>query len=170
MAAATTTVPYERFATTFREEHRIIRDLLLNLVDAYAELDARRAGSLLAEVAQVTGPHFRYEEESLYPALVPVFGPEYIEKLLADHDFAIASARRLVELTDDGALDSAAAAEAVQLTRGILPHVSDCEGLTIMAELFSDADLDSVLEARAAAREAGLDLLTWAAEVRPRPA
>jgi hypothetical protein len=58
----------------------------------------------------------------------------------------------------------------VRLTRGILPHVSDCEGLTIMVELFPDSALEAVLDARARAREAGLDLLTWAGEVRTRPA
>lgn len=170
MAGSTATVPYERFATSFREEHRIVRDLLLELIDAYQAPDPVRAARVLAEVARVTGPHFRYEEESLYPALVPVFGIEYIEKLLADHDFAIASARRLVALTADGELSRAEAGEAVRLTRGILPHVSDCEGLTIMAELFSDVELESVLEARDSAREEGLDLLTWAEQVRLRPA
>ena len=27
--------PFERFAAVFREEHRVVRDLLLDLVDAY---------------------------------------------------------------------------------------------------------------------------------------
>jgi hypothetical protein len=162
--------PFDRFATVFREEHRIVRDLLLDLVDGYETGNPGRAGKVLSEVARITGPHFRYEEEALYPALVPVFGPDYIEKLLGDHDLAIASARRLVELTDDRALSAAETSEAVRLTRGILPHVSDCEGLTIMVELFPEPALESVLESRARAREAGLDLLTWAREVRTRPA
>jgi hypothetical protein len=47
--------------------------------------------------------------------------------------------------------------------------VSDCEGLTIMVELLPDASVESIVETREAAREDGLDLLTWAAEVRGRP-
>ena len=162
--------PFERFAAVFREEHRVVRDLLLDLVDAYESGNSVRARKVLTEVARITGPHFRYEEETLYPALVPVFGKDYIEKLLGDHDFAIASARRLVELTDGRGLSDAETSEAVTLTRGILPHVSDCEGLTIMVELFPEPALESVLDARARAREASLDLLTWAREVRTRPA
>ena len=64
----------------------------------------------------------------------------------------------------------AEAGEAARLTRAILSHVSECEGLTIMAELFSEVELESVLEARASAREEGVDLLTWAERVRSRPA
>ena len=162
--------PFERFAAVFREEHRVVRDLLLDLVDAYESGNSVRARKVLTEVARITGPHFRYEEETLYPALVPVFGAEYIEKLLGDHDFAIASARRLVELTDGHRLSEQETGEAVRLTRGILPHVSDCEGLTIMVELFPGPAVESVLDARERAREEGLDLLTWARDVRTRPA
>ena len=162
--------PFERFAAVFREEHRVVRDLLLDLVDAYENGNPVRARKVLTEVARITGPHFRYEEETLYPALVPVFGAEYIEKLLGDHDFAIASARRLVELTDGRRLSEQETSEAVRLTRGILPHVSDCEGLTIMVELFPEPAVASVLDARERAREEGLDLLTWARDVRTRPA
>ena len=170
MSTVAAVSPYGRFAAVFREEHRIVRDLLFDLLDAYELGDRARAGKVTSEVARITGPHFRYEEEALYPALVPVFGPDYIEKLLGDHDLAIASARRLVELTADRELTGEERDEAMRLTRGILPHVSDCEGLTIMAELFPEPALESVLDARARAREAGLDLLTWAREIRKRPA
>ena len=169
MSTVAAVSPYGRFAAVFREEHRVVRDLLFDLLDAYELGDRARAGKVTSEVARITGPHFRYEEEALYPALVPVFGPEYIEKLLGDHDLAIASARRLVELTDGREPSGDESDEAVRLTRGILPHVSDCEGLTIMVELFPEAALESVLDARARAREAGLDLLTWAGEIRKRP-
>jgi hypothetical protein len=170
MAVSVAAQPYEQFAAVFREEHRVVRDLLLDLVDAFEARDPARSAAVLHEVAAVAGPHFRYEEESLYPALVPVFGPEYIEKLLGDHDLAISSARRLAEVAGRENLTAAEADEAVRLTRGILPHVSDCEGLTIMAELFTDAQLEAVLDSRASARDAGIDLLTWAEEVRGRPA
>src|SRR5574340_164669 len=86
------------FTETFRGEHRQVRDRLLELIEAFGQRDRARIGSLPEQVARLTGPHFRYEEESLYPALVDIFGPDYIDKLLADHDQAIANAARLVEL------------------------------------------------------------------------
>lgn len=157
------------FATIFREEHRAVRDLLLELVEAFERRDVEQARALLEQVAAATGPHFRYEEEAMYPELVPIFGDAYVTKLLVDHDFAIASAGRLAELVAHDELTDADVDEAIPLVRGILPHVSDCDGLTIMVELLPEPTVETMLETREAARDAGLDLLTWAATVRPRP-
>jgi hypothetical protein len=168
MPAPTPAPLYEDFATRFREEHRVVRDLLLDLVAAFEARDPVRARGVLAELARVTGPHFRYEEEALYPALVHVFGADYVEKLLADHDLAIGSVGQLSELAARDTLDQAEAEEGVRLTRGILPHVSDCEGLTIVAELFSQDQLETVLAVRRKARAEGLGLLTWAVCTRTR--
>jgi hypothetical protein len=160
--AAPTKLPFETFTAIFGEEHRTVRDLLLELVDAFEARDQPRARRLLGELANVAGPHFRYEEESLYPALVPIFGPGYVGKLRRDHDWAIDSARTLVALGAHERLDDAEVAEAVRLARGILPHGSDCDGLSIMVELLPDATVEALLETRARALAEGLDLLAWA--------
>ena len=158
----------DEFAAIFREEHRTVRDLLLDLIDAFEARDLPRANVLLTRIATVAGPHFRYEEEALYPALVPIFGADYVEKLLSDHDGAIASARRLVELASQRTLSVGDVSEAVRLVRGILPHVSDCEGLTIMVELLPEAQVRTMLATRERSNEDGYDLLTWAGAVRAR--
>jgi len=160
----------DRFQTLFREEHRAIRDTLLDLGAAFAARDLPRARPLLEKTAALTGPHFRYEEEAMYPALVAIFGEEYIAKLLGDHDRAIGAARRLAVLASQEALTDQEADEAMRLVRGLLPHVSDCEGLSIMVERLPTERVQEILAARERAREANLDLLTWAASVRARPA
>ena len=169
MSQTGTTATFDEFAAIFHAEHRTVRDLLLELVDAFESRDLGRANALLGKTAAVTGPHFRYEEDALYPAVVSIFGGEYVEKLLGDHDFAISSAARLVELAAQDALDDKRVDEAIRLVRGILPHVSDCDGLSIMVEVLPPAAVESLLATRAAALEDGLDLLSWAAEVRTRP-
>jgi len=55
------------------------------------------------------------------------------------------------------------------LIRGLLPHVSDCEGLSIMVERLPEEKVDTVLEARDRARQEDLNLLEWADSVRERP-
>jgi len=105
----------------------------------------------------------------MYPSLAGIFGQPYIEKLLSDHDGAIAGARRLVELAGSEKLRDEEVAEADNLIRGILPHVSDCEGLSLMVERLPDDRVESILDARAGALRAGLDLLRWASEIRARP-
>lgn len=160
----------EEFSASFLEEHRGIRDLLFRLVTAFTEGDTGEARRLLEATAAATGPHFRYEEEALYPRLTAIFGDGYIDKLLADHDAAIRNARSLVSLSVRETLTDDERACAVGMVREILPHVSDCEGLSIMVETLPDEDVRRILEVRETARKEDLDLLEWASGVRGRSA
>ncbi len=159
----------DQFTQIFRNEHRAVRDTLLALILAFQERDRGRIQSLLGQTATLTGPHFRYEEEALYPALVDIFGGEYVEKLLSDHDQAIGRAKLLIDLAGKDPLTARDVADAVRIIRSILPHVSDCEGLSIMVERLPAATVESILKARDRSRSAGLDLLEWAGKVRNRP-
>ncbi|MFF5207593.1 hemerythrin domain-containing protein [Streptosporangium sp. NPDC000396] len=158
----------DQFTETFRQEHREVRDLLFSLINAFTDLDTTRARRVVSAVAAATGPHFRYEEESMYPRLVPIFGAEYVGKLLADHDGAIRNARELAELADLTEIDQPQAERGIELTRQILPHVSDCDGLSIMVETLPEEDVIDILATRDLALEKNLDLLTWAGTVRTR--
>ncbi len=53
----------------FREDHRKIRDLILELAASLRQHDVAQARELLASLDRLAGPHFRFEEEALYPAL-----------------------------------------------------------------------------------------------------
>lgn len=158
------------FSTVFRTEHREVRDALLDLVDAFSERDRDRISSLLGRVAALTGPHFRYEEESLYPALIGIFEEAYVEYLYEAHDGAIARARTLVELAGQETLSDEDVALAIHLIREILPHVSDCDGLSVMVEVLPEEKVRSVFAARERTNRQGLDLLTWAETARARAA
>lgn len=159
----------EKFTETFRAEHRLVRDALFDLQGAFDDRDPARARDLLGHIAALTGPHFRYEEETMYPLLVQVFGAAYIDKLIDDHDVAIAGARRLVELVG-GDYSDVEVEEARSVIRSILPHVSDCDGLSIMVERLNDTEVEAIFAKRDETLAAGLDLLTWDSTVRTRPA
>ena len=159
----------DQFTQTFRDEHRKIRDVLLDLIQAFKERNGERIRTLLGQAAVYVGPHFRYEEEALYPALVDIFGEEYIEQLLGDHDRAIGTAQRLIELSEKDPLTDEDVQEATRLVRSVLPHVSDCDGLSIMVERLPEEKVQSILDAREHSIREGLDLLRWAGEVRNRP-
>lgn len=158
----------DEFATVFRQEHREIRDAILDLIEAARGDDQIEARRLVGRLGELTGPHFRYEEERLYPALVEFFGHGYVERLCTEHDTAIAAAGRLVELVDLDAASESDREWTEALARGLLPHVSDCEGLSIMVERLPEREVASILAARRRAWEENLDLLRWADEVRPR--
>lgn len=160
----------DQFAQICRDEHRKVRDTLLVLVQAFQDCDKTRIRSLLNQVATCTGPHFRYEEESLYPALSDIYGGNYIEQLLSAHDRAIGTASKLVELAGKEPLADENIAEAKRLIQTVLPHVSDCEGLSLMVERLPEEKVRSILKARDSARRDGLDLVQWASRARNRPA
>lgn len=159
----------DKFTVIFRDEHRAIRDTLFNLIDAFQKRDKGRIHPLLEQVSVLAGPHFRYEEEVLYPALVDIFGQDYIEQLLGAHDRAIGAADRLIKLAGKDSLGDEDVQEAVGLVRGILPHVSDCDGLSIMVERLPEGKIQSVLDARDRSKKEGLDLVQWTKQVRGRP-
>ena len=158
----------DRFATVFRQEHREIRDAILDLIEAARRDDTIGARRLVWRLAELIGPHFRYEEECLYPALVEFFGPEYLESLCTEDDSAIGAARRLAELVERAAPSASDREEMEALARGLLPHVSDCEGLSIMVERLPEPDVVRILERRRRAWEQNLDLPSWADEARRR--
>ncbi|WP_051713121.1 hemerythrin domain-containing protein [Spirillospora albida] len=158
----------QEFTDIFRTEHRAVRDLLLDLVEGFRARDAERVRGLITAIDSAMGPHFRYEEEAMYPRLVAIFGEAYVDKLLADHDGAVLNVREIYELAGKEALTEADAERGVELTRQILPHVSDCDGLSIMVETLPDETVDTILSTRRSARGAGLSLLDWAATDRER--
>lgn len=159
----------EQFSHIFREEHRQVRDALLDLIAAFTRRDQQQIRALLGRIAALTGPHFRYEEEAVYPALTEIFGTDFIESLFSAHDGVIATAKKLVDLASKDSLSEEEANEAVRLTRGVLPHVSDCDGLSIMVERLPEEKVQSILDARDQSLWAGLDLIQWATQIRQRP-
>ena len=165
----TATRSHDEFTAVFRQEHREIRDVLLDLIDASRRDDLMEARRLVARLVMLAGPHFRYEEECLYPTLVEFFGPDYVENLCVEHDAAIGAARRLAELVGRQAASGADRERTQSLARGLLPHVSDCEGLSIFVERPPERDVERILERRRRARAQCLDLLRWADEARVRP-
>lgn len=159
----------DQFSQAFREEHRLVRDALLDLVEAFQKRDSERAQAILGEAAKLAGPHFRYEEETLYPYLIDIFGRDYIEKLLDDHNRIIETISTLVEFSHNEQLSDVEAQTATDLVRTILPHVSDCDGLSIMVERLSSEKVQSILQSRDRAFSENLDLFRWINEARKRP-
>jgi hypothetical protein len=155
-----------QFEELFKHEHRAIRDALLNLIQSFRNRDISNVRHFLNQAVALSGPHFRYEEESFYPALVAVLDEEQVEKLLGDHERAIEAARKLAQLAAQSELTDLDAHAGAKYARRLLPHVFEYDGLSIMAELLPDETMQQVLQARDLSRQANLDLLRWADTVR----
>ena len=93
------------FFVEFRNDHRQIRDVILDLISAFSQRDMNLAGDLLAKLNAVAGPHFIFEEQSLYQKLIVFYGLEYVDKLYRDHDLLIArvkAVKKIIENNDPG--------------------------------------------------------------------
>lgn len=151
----------------FREDHRKVRDELLGMIQALEARDIVRAREVLGNLNILVGPHFRYEEESLYPAL-RVFLGDYVDQLLKEHDQVIETARVCAELLSKNSLTEEEANQAATAARQLLIHVSNCDGLAILSERLKPEELEELGEMFMAAREAGVPLLEWAEKIRKK--
>lgn len=151
----------------FREDHRKVRDGLLEIIEALREKDIPKARDILGNLNTMVGPHFRYEEETLYPAL-RVFLGEYVDQLIDEHDGVIETARTCAELLQKDTLTDEEAEQAANAARALLVHVSNCDGLAILSERLNQEELEELGEKFSAAREAGVSLLDWAEKIRKK--
>ncbi len=158
----------DQFTAIFRAEHRKVRDLLFELKAAFAAKDRNRIESLVYNLSMNLGPHLRYEEETIYPLLADALGAEYLEHLLAGHDRAILNAERVVEIAQAETMTDADVAEADRLLQAALPHITDCDGLSLMVETLPEEKIRAILEARSQALQTKTGLLEWARGERGR--
>ena len=149
----------------FREDHREVRDGLLELADALESKNLKKAEEILKRLDNLLGPHFRFEEETLYPALRGFLG-EYIDTLLKEHDGAITAAKELVGLIKKGQISDEDAKKAASKTRALLVHVSNCDGLAILAERLNEEEIRELNERFRKVKEEGIPLLDWAERIR----
>tara|TARA_B100000315_G_scaffold46871_1_gene41641 strand:- start:15 stop:509 length:495 start_codon:yes stop_codon:yes gene_type:complete len=151
----------------FREDHRKVRDGLMKLASAAESGDLDTARTTLGDINVAVGPHFRYEEESLYPAMKEFLG-EYVDRLIEEHDGAIKTARVAAQILSQSSVSAEEGKAAAGAARALLIHVSNCDGLNILAERFSQAKLDQLADAFQKSRDQGVPLLEWAEKIRER--
>ncbi len=149
----------------FREDHRKVRDGLLDIIEALKAKDVKKARQILDNLNTLVGPHFRYEEETLYPAL-KVFLGEYVDQLLSEHDGVIDTAKTCATLLQKDILTDEEATEAANAARALLVHVANCDGLAILSERLDPKELEGFAERFIAARKASVSLLDWAEKIR----
>ena len=149
----------------FREDHRKVRDSLLDLASAAEAGDVAKARDALGQIDVLAGPHFRYEEETLYPAMREFLG-DYVDELINEHNGAIDTAKTAAKLLSQSSLSKEEGEAVARAARALLVHVSNCDGLNILTERFSQEKLVELGDHFAQSRSAGVPLLRWADTIR----
>lgn len=161
----------EQFARLFREEHREARDILFGLIECFRSGEDRAARPLVARLRHITGPHFCYEEQALYPTLLSheLIHDAYFNHLMGEHDRGVAVIRKLVQVTDHHELSEDDRRIAAMYAYCILPHVTECDGLSLLVERLPERNVKAILQRRERAQREVSDLLDWASGPRDRP-
>jgi hypothetical protein len=163
-------MPKEQFTRIFGHEHREIRDALLDLVEAFRAKNPPQIRQWMERVSKLIAPHLRYKEESLYRSLVDLFGHDYLQRRLEEHDRAIGNVQRLEQISRGESFSDEEVLYAVQLIREILPHVADSAGLSLMVERLPEQRVRSLLAAHDQCRASKVNLEDWTIHIRNRPA
>jgi hypothetical protein len=159
--ATTTQTGLAEFTEGFRAEHRAGRDTFLEIGQALRNRDRVRIGELMDQANTLIGPHMQYEEQVMYPELGVLFGDEYVERMLSDHDGAFTVAATLMEIASkpeitDNDVDAGNAA-----IQHLLPHVTDCDGLVLAIEVLPPDAQERIFAARHRSLTEGVTLMQW---------
>ena len=136
------------FEVVSHAEHSCMLDLLAELEEASATLDADRVVRLVRELRAIAEPHFHYEQMALFPRLAGVLGPERIESLYAEQDDVVAALRRIEALALPGRIYESEAAEARRLVRAARASVEACDAACEAVESQPEEVATRVLAAR----------------------
>ena len=151
----------------FRSEHVKIRDALLDLIDAINKRDAPKALEILSQLNVIVGPHFRWEEESLYPVMERFFGRQYLEYLLSAHDRIVRRAKDLLEILSVKEIKPEQAETLSSIVRNeIIPHTIECDGISLFAEKLSEEEMEKLRNDLERTHKEGVPLLEWAEKIK----
>jgi hypothetical protein len=155
-------VPELDLLAEFRHDHWRARAGLLRVIQALESKDYDEAKDMLSRLDDLTGPHFRFEEEALYPALRR-FLKEYVNRVLNTLDRLLEERKALVdamhsnaELLEQGPLGDEEIARVADTVRALLAHVSDCDRLATLLEGLKPQEFERLAGKYAAARRAAV--------------
>lgn len=155
------------FEDLFKKEHQSILEDTERLIERIRNGTNPDVEDEVNRLNDHLGPHFRYEEEALYPSLKDQYGRIYVKRLYDSHEGTIHTLRKINDMIQNNSLNQS---KALELIYGwLLPHVSDCEGLSIMVDQIPPVAIEKIIQARERAKSENLDLLTWADQEREEP-
>lgn len=142
----------------FHSDHQKVVSALLELRQAAATRDIPQVRSILNAAEDLVGPHFKFEELYLYPALQQFLGESYVKRLLNEHDGVFRSIRWIARLAQKDKWDEADAHSAQANVALIYEHPISCDGLSLWMERLSPEEQRELLVKMHKVRQAGTRL------------
>lgn len=118
----------------FHADHQKVVNALFELRKAIAARDVARVRAILDAAEEIVGPHFKFEELYLYPALQRFLGENHVTRLLNEHDGVFRSVRRIARIAQDDVWSEADCQSAQTNLELIYEHPISCDGLSLWIE------------------------------------
>lgn len=142
----------------FHTDHHQVVSALFELRKAIAERNVASVRQVLGAAEGLVGPHFKFEELYLYPALEPFLGEAYGKKLLNEHDGIFRSIRKIAQLAQSDSWDDAQYESAMANLELIYEHPISCDGLSLWIERLPEGQREDLLQKMLDTRKQGTKL------------
>ncbi len=142
----------------FHADHQKVVSALFELRQAITRRDLHGVRSILNAAEDLVGPHFKFEELYLYPALERFLGEAYGKKLLNEHDGIFRSVRRLSQLAQKESWSETDHKSAVDNLELVYEHPISCDGLSLWMERLPAQEREGLLAKMQEVRKEGTRL------------
>lgn len=142
----------------FHADHQKVVGALVDLREAISQRDVARVRAILDSAEGLVGPHFKFEELYLYPALERFLGEPYSKRLLNEHDGVFRSVRRIAQLARKDSWSDSDLQSAMANLELIYEHPISCDGLSLWMERLSQEEAERLLERMQEVRRKGTGL------------
>lgn len=148
----------------FHSDHQKVVGALFELRQAIAARNIPRVREILEAAEGLVGPHFKFEELYLYPALQRFLGETSVKRMLVEHDGIFRSIGVIAKLAQKDSWSDADVESASANLELIYEHPIACDGLSLWMERFSTEEQNDLLEKMQQVRRQGTRLSDYRRE------
>lgn len=142
----------------FHADHQKVVAALFELRQAIAARNIARVRAILNAAEDLVGPHFKFEELYLYPALERFLGEAYAKRLLNEHDGVFRSVGKIAQLAKKDSWSETDYRSAQTNLDLIYEHPISCDGLSLWMERLPAEEQQQLLEKMQEVRQQGTRL------------
>ena len=148
----------------FHADHQKVVSALFDQRQAIATRNIARVRPILNAAEDPVGPHFKFEELYLYPALEQFLGEIYVKRLRNEHERVFRSVRRIAEVAQKEAWSDADTQSAKANLELIYEHPISCDGLSLWMARLPENEQQELLKMMQEARRQGIRLSEYCRE------
>jgi hypothetical protein len=137
----------------FHSDHQKVVVALCELRQAIANYDVPGVRKILGCAENLVGPHFKFEELYLYPALERFLGESYTKKLYNEHDGVFRSIRRIAHLAQNDTWSEVEQESAKTNLELVYEHPIACDGLSLWMEKLGEREQEGLFQKMCEVRE-----------------